>query len=183
MKPTRCSLLLTSLAPLYLRTAIAGLSPKNLTLNPLQQFQQFPLSSHSSNSTTMTRLAPVISISHGGGPMPILGDPSHAAIVQSLKTRVPQILKLGTPEEPRAIVLITAHWSTDKVTISSGKKHELYYDYYGFPDAAYSLKYDAPGSPEVADLVKKALADGGLTSKKDGTRGELSLELYASGTS
>lgn len=119
----------------------------------------------------MTRLAPVISISHGGGPMPILGDPSQAAIAHSLKTRVPQILKLGTPEQPRAIVLVTAHWSTDKVAISSGNKHELYYDYYGFPDEAYSLKYDAPGSPEVAEMVRRELEKAGLQSKKDGTRG------------
>jgi len=160
-----------------LRTVSAELSLKNLTLNPLHGLQQLPLAFYSSGSVTnMTRLAPVISISHGGGPMPILGDPSQAAITHSLKTRVPQILKLGTPEEPRAIVLVTAHWSTEKVAISSGKRHELYYDYSGFPDEAYSLKYDAPGSPEVAEMVRRALEESGLGSKKDGTRG-MSLSL------
>jgi hypothetical protein len=43
-------------------------------------------------STNMTRGA-VISLSHGGGPMPVLGDPGHADIVKSLKTRVPEILR------------------------------------------------------------------------------------------
>lgn len=119
----------------------------------------------------MTRLAPVISISHGGGPMPVLGDAGHTALVKSLRTRVPQILKIGTPEEPRAIVLVTAHWSTNVPTVSSGGKHELYYDYYGFPKEAYQLKYDAPGSPEVAGLVKKALNGEGLECKEDGKRG------------
>jgi aromatic ring-opening dioxygenase catalytic subunit (LigB family) len=120
----------------------------------------------------MTRLAPVISISHGGGPMPILGDPGHGAIIKSLKTRVPQILKLGTDEEPRAIVLVTAHWSTNVPTISNGAKHELLYDYYGFPPESYQLKYNAPGSPEVAELVEKALKEEGLQVKKDPKRGE-----------
>ena len=97
----------------------------------------------------MTR-APVICISHGGGPLPVLGDPMQKDIVKSLQTRVPELLKLGTPEAPRAIVIVTAHWSERNPTISSGSKHSLFYDYYGFPPESYKLKYDAPGSPEVA---------------------------------
>lgn len=103
--------------------------------------------------------------------MPILGDPNHAAITESLKTKVPQILKLGTPEQPKAIVLVTAHWSTNKVTISSGSKHKLLYDYYGFPPEAYKLKHDAPGSPEVAGLVEKALKEAGVKCETDAERG------------
>ncbi|KAF2469769.1 Extradiol aromatic ring-opening dioxygenase [Lindgomyces ingoldianus] len=122
-------------------------------------------------SASSPHLAPVISISHGGGPMPILGDPSHAAIVKSLRTRVPEILKLGTPEQPQAIVLVTAHWSTKVPTISCSEKHELLYDYYGFPDEAYALKYDAPGSKEVAGLVEGVLKERGLESKMDDRRG------------
>ncbi|OAG01279.1 Extradiol aromatic ring-opening dioxygenase [Paraphaeosphaeria sporulosa] len=119
----------------------------------------------------MTRRAPVISISHGGGPMPLLGDPSQAALTHSMKTKVPKILKLGTADAPRAIILVTAHWSEDVVGISSAEKHELYYDYYGFPDEAYKLKYDAPGSPEVAELVRRQLEEAGIKSKNDGKRG------------
>ena len=104
--------------------------------------------------------------------MPLLGDPSHAAITKSLKTKVPQILKLGTPDAPKAIVLVTAHWSTDKVTISSGSKHDLLYDYYGFPPESYQIKHDAPGSPEVAGLVEKALKEAGVECEKDAERGE-----------
>lgn len=173
MRLTRPSFLLTQLLfnlhrP---RSASAELSWTNFSLNPLRGLQQFPLSFYSTKMANMTRRAPVISISHGGGPMPLLGDPSQAKITHSLKTRVPEILKLGTPEQPKAIVLVTAHWSTDKPTISSGEKHELYYDYYGFPDEAYSLKYDAPGSPEVAELVKRSLEEAGLQGRMDGSRG------------
>ena len=119
----------------------------------------------------MTRIAPVISLSHGGGPMPLLGDPSHKEITNSLKTKVPKILKLGTSEAPKAIVLVTAHWSTSKVTISSGSKHGLLYDYYGFPPESYEIKHDAPGSPEVAGLVEKALKEAGVECEKDAERG------------
>ena len=109
--------------------------------------------------------------------MPLLGDPGHAAITKSLKTKVPKILKLGTPDAPKAIILVTAHWSTNKVTISSGSKHGLLYDYYGFPPESYGIKHDAPGSPEVAEEVAKALKEAGVECEKDPERGM--LKVYA----
>ncbi|KAK8211267.1 extradiol ring-cleavage dioxygenase [Phyllosticta citricarpa] len=123
-----------------------------------------------SNQTTPA-MAPVICVSHGGGPMPILGDPSHTALVKSMREKVPEILKLGTAEAPRAIVLVTAHWSTTKPTISSAKKHGLLYDYYGFPPESYQIKYDAPGSPEVAKEVAEAFENVGLLPEFDEERG------------
>lgn len=168
MKPFhRASSLITSLLGIQRTSAQQPSSSSNATINPLRGVEQLPISSYAGN---MTRIAPVISVSHGGGPMPLLGDPSHEAITKSLKTRVPKILKLGTPEAPKAIVLVTAHWSTTKVTVSSGPKHELLYDYYGFPPESYQVKHDAPGSPEVADQVVKALSEAGIECEKDPKR-------------
>jgi aromatic ring-opening dioxygenase catalytic subunit (LigB family) len=105
--------------------------------------------------------------------MPILGDPGHKDIIRSLKTRVPDILKLNNLEErPRAIVIVTAHWSEKNPTISNGKKHKLYYDYGGFPPESYKLKYDAPGSPEVAKEVGEVFAKAGLKPEYDEDRGK-----------
>src|SRR5208282_1970252 len=115
--------------------------------------------------------APVISIAHGGGPLPLMNHPSHTHLVESLKTKVPKILRLGTPEAPRAIVIITAHWEEKTPTISSAAKNPLYYDYYGSPPETYNLQYDAPGSPEIAQEVYDALAQAGLQPKLDNTRG------------
>lgn len=103
--------------------------------------------------------------------MPVLGDPSHKDIVYSLKNRVPKILKLNTPEAPRAIVVVTAHWSTRTPTISSAPSHQLYYDYGGFPPESYRLKYPAPGSPEIAQEVHAALSREGLSPVLDAKRG------------
>lgn len=103
--------------------------------------------------------------------MPVLGDPGHESIIYSLKNRVPKLLKLGTPEQPRAIVVVTAHWSTDKPTISSGASHKLLYDYYGFPRESYALKYPAAGSPEIARELRDALANEGLAADLDDERG------------
>ncbi|RFU34754.1 hypothetical protein B7463_g1538, partial [Scytalidium lignicola] len=118
----------------------------------------------------MTRAAS-IAITHGGGPMPVLGDPSQKAIIKSLKERIPALLRLGTKEAPRAIVVVTAHWLEKNPTISNAEKHELLFDYYGFPPQSYTFKYDAPGSPQVATEVFNALKSEGFTPEYDDTRG------------
>lgn len=103
--------------------------------------------------------------------MPILGDPGHKSLVQSLRKRVPRVLKLDTPDAPHAIVVVTAHWSTAQPTISVGATHDLLYGYSGFPPEAYNLRYPAPGSPEVAKQVKEALDGVGFETVEDKERG------------
>ncbi|SPO02929.1 uncharacterized protein DNG_05607 [Cephalotrichum gorgonifer] len=114
--------------------------------------------------------APVIALSHGGGPMPLMNDPNHKDITASLRNRVPRLLGLNTPSAPRAIVLVTAHWSTGNPTITSSSSPSLLYDYYGFPPETYKLKYPAPGSPSVADEVKRAMEAQGLRPSLDPKR-------------
>lgn len=106
------------------------------------------------------------------GPLPVIGGPGHEDIVHSLKTRVPKILKLGTPEAPRAIICVTAHWSENQPAISSADHHDLYYDYGGLPNEAYRLKYNAPGSSAIAHDVKKVLMEEGLAPVLNRSRGE-----------
>ena len=77
-----------------------------------------------------------IAICHGGGPLPVMDHPGSAEISKSLRIKVPKLLRLGTPDAPSVIVAVTAHWSERKQTISNGKRHTLYYDYYGFPPEA-----------------------------------------------
>jgi len=103
--------------------------------------------------------------------MPLMGDPGHVNLIKSMTERVPKILGLGTANAPRAIVLVTAHWDEKKPTISNGSKHKLFYDYYGFPPETYKLKYDAPGSPEVAKEVYDLLEKAGLSPEMDSERG------------
>lgn len=125
-------------------------------------------------SYNMTRTA-VVALSHGGGPMPVLGDPDSAQLAGSMRTRVPTILGLneakGSERRPKAILLVTAHWSTTRPSISSAAMHPLLYDYSGFPEESYSLRYDAPGSPEVARRVAELLRAGGFDPQLDERRG------------
>lgn len=103
--------------------------------------------------------------------MPVLNDPGHKELIKSMRERVPKILNLNTPNAPRAIVLVTAHWIESVPTISNGKTHSLLYDYGGFPREAYALKYPAPGSPEVAEEVFGVLKEAGFKPEMDAKRG------------
>ena len=107
----------------------------------------------------------VLYIPHGGGPLPLLGHPGHQDLVDFLFEITP---KLG---QPSAIVVISAHWEAPVVTITSGKSPQLIYDYYGFPEEAYKIKYPAPGAPELAKQIFHLLKQDGIEAKLDEQRG------------
>ncbi|CAF0909959.1 unnamed protein product [Didymodactylos carnosus] len=114
----------------------------------------------------MSNRAVSMFIPHGGGPMPLLNDPGHRAIIEFLTGKARTLLGL-----PKAIILVTAHWEEHVPTISSAENHSLLYDYSGFPREAYHVKYPAKGSPSVAEQVKLALNKQGFHAKLDNRRG------------
>jgi len=97
--------------------------------------------------------------------MPVMGDPSHATLVDHLQ-RTEQ--RLG---RPKAIVVVSAHWECANPTITSGAAPELIYDYGGFPDEMYRLQYPAPGAPQLAERIAGLLSDAGLDPRLDPDRG------------
>ncbi|MEZ5537798.1 MAG: class III extradiol ring-cleavage dioxygenase [Thiolinea sp.] len=107
----------------------------------------------------------VLYLSHGGGPMPLLGDPGHREMVSRLKEIAAEIPR------PDAIIMISAHWETDVATVTTGANPELIYDYYGFPAESYTIKYPAPGEPALAEHIKQALQTAGISVKTDAQRG------------
>lgn len=110
-------------------------------------------------------LAPVLFIPHGGGPLPLLGETSHRELVSFLKEIA------NTLGRPSAILVISAHWEENLVTITSGENPSLIYDYSGFPDAAYKIQYPAPGDPVLAGKLSRLLQAGGIKARLDDQRG------------
>ena len=96
----------------------------------------------------------IIYFSHGGGPMPLLGDLSHEQMVRFMKELPEKI------EPPDAILVFSAHWEESIVTIQSNPQPQLVYDYYGFPKEAYAIEYPCKGNEvlarEIGDLLEKA---------------------------
>jgi 4,5-DOPA dioxygenase extradiol len=104
-------------------------------------------------------------ISHGGGPMPLLGDKGHVEMIQKLKQIRTMI------EKPSAILLISAHWEESVATVTTAKAPSLLYDYHGFPEEAYNISYPAKGEPQLAEAVQNALSSAGIPVQSDENRG------------
>ena len=107
----------------------------------------------------------VVYFSHGGGPLPILGDPGHQAMVDFM-TRLPEQLR-----RPEAVVVVSAHWEESAATLTGAAQPPMFYDYYGFPREAYEIKYPAPGSPPLAERIAGLLAGAGIPARVDRQRG------------
>ena len=135
---------------------------------------------------------PVLCVPHGGGPMPLLGDDSQRSLTNWLSSAAK-----GFPR-PQSILTVSAHWEViaqdppcmqghricprrcttpgmllqeKQPTVTSSAHPSLIYDYYGFPSEAYSIKYDAPGSPQLAGRVQDLLHSAGLSCTLDSKRG------------
>ena len=107
----------------------------------------------------------VLYISHGGGPLPLLGDASHLAMIEFLRA-LP-----ATLHRPEAILVISAHWEEKVATVQGALKPDMLYDYYGFPPEAYTFTYPASGNPPLADKIVGSLKECGISARIDSQRG------------
>ncbi len=109
--------------------------------------------------------APVLYVPHGGGPMPLLGDPAHHALVKYMQSLQVEL------QQAKAILVVTAHWETQDPAITAQQNPDLVYDYYGFPPEAYQIQYPASGSPELAKAIAELLKEKGFSPQLETQRG------------
>jgi 4,5-DOPA dioxygenase extradiol len=91
----------------------------------------------------MTRM-PVLYLSHGAPP---LAD-------DALWTRQLARWSAELPK-PEAVLMVSAHWEEAPLSIGATRRVPLVYDFWGFPEHYYSVRYDAPGAPELAADLRK----------------------------
>jgi 4,5-DOPA dioxygenase extradiol len=104
---------------------------------------------------------PVLFISHGS-PMLALEEEPTTLFLRHLSGQFPK---------PDAIVVASAHWETSDPFITGTAQPETIYDFYGFPEALYELRYPAPGNPELAKRIKTLLTNAGFNTTIDPVRG------------
>lgn len=111
---------------------------------------------------------PVFFLSHGGGPWPYVEEMRlRFAHTEAEFKKLPATL----PAKPKAILVITGHWQEHQFTVSTAEHPPTEYDYYGFPEHTYYVKYPAPGSPALAGRVRALLGDAGMECAEDEGRG------------
>lgn len=125
---------------------------------------------------TSTKKQPVVFLSHGGGPsfflsakkIPMLkGLDKDSTAAEYLR----EMAKKEGLDSHKAILVVSAHWEEPVITVQTTPKPDLYFDYYGFPDETYKLKWLATGAPDLANQTRDLLESKGIKCQMDSERG------------
>lgn len=104
---------------------------------------------------------PSLFVPHGAPDLPISGHPA-AVFLKSLSDYV------GRPD---GIVIISAHWCTQGVRLTSAPELKTIHDFSGFPSALYELHYPARSAPDLVRTVTGTLEAAGVSVQHDVKRG------------
>jgi len=104
---------------------------------------------------------PSLFISHGAPTFAL--EPGRAGLtLRALGSALPR---------PSAVLVISPHWHTAGLEVTTHPRPPTLYDFSGFPDALYELHYPAPGAPEIAEQVLAGLTWADLPAHANPTRG------------
>ena len=92
---------------------------------------------------------PALYIGHGA-PM-LLDDPLWTSQLRGVAANLPK---------PKAILIVSAHWESEPVTLSSpNAATPLVYDFGGFDPKYYRMTYETPDASELTEMVAKLMPD------------------------
>ena len=86
---------------------------------------------------------PVLFVGHGS-PMNVIETNDFTKSLTELGRNIPR---------PEAIMVISAHWLTEGTYVTCMDNPRTIYDFYGFPEELYKVKYPAPGASSYAKSV------------------------------
>ncbi len=86
----------------------------------------------------------------GHGAPPLVDDPVWPGQLAAWAQGLPR---------PKAILVVSAHWESAPLTLGATTTVPLVYDFGGFPEHYYRVRYEAPGAPELAARVRALMPD------------------------
>ncbi|MDH6226494.1 4,5-DOPA dioxygenase extradiol [Streptomyces sp. MJP52] len=89
---------------------------------------------------------PALYLSHGAPPL--ADDPVWPGELAAWSASLPR---------PKAVLVVSAHWEEAPLALAATATVPLVYDFWGFPERYYQVRYAAPGAPELAESVRKLL--------------------------
>ncbi|GAA4993864.1 class III extradiol ring-cleavage dioxygenase [Kitasatospora paranensis] len=101
-------------------------------------------------STAAPGRMPALYLSHGAPPL--ADDPVWPGQLAAWSADLPR---------PTAILMVSAHWEEAPLAIGATTPLPLVYDFWGFPEHYYRVRYAAPGAPGLAENVRKLLRTAG----------------------
>jgi aromatic ring-opening dioxygenase catalytic subunit (LigB family) len=114
---------------------------------------------------------PTFFIPHGAGPCFFMEWTRGPADTWDKTAAWLKSLIADLPERPKAILVVSGHWEEPIFTVGSAAAPPMLFDYYGFPEATYRLRFDAPGSPALAERTRELLGGAGHATAEDVSRG------------
>jgi len=96
-------------------------------------------------------MIPSAFISHGA-PDRILGRSAAKDFIENFSTLI---------EKPKAILVVSAHWMSRKITLTDTGKHQTIYDFGGFDPVLSQIVYSAEQPEWLTTLVEKCLTNHG----------------------
>jgi 4,5-DOPA dioxygenase extradiol len=98
--------------------------------------------------TPQSSRLPALYLGHGAPPL--VDDPVWSRELSTWGQRL---------SRPTAILVVSAHWESAPLTIGATTTVPLVYDFYGFPKRYYDITYQSPGAPDIAERVRRLVAD------------------------
>ncbi len=74
-------------------------------------------------------------------------------------------------ERPRAVVVVSPHWTTRDVRVTGALRPETIHDFGGFDRRLYDMAYPAEGDPALAQRIAALLSQAGWPAQVDPQRG------------
>jgi 4,5-DOPA dioxygenase extradiol len=109
----------------------------------------------------VTASLPTFFLSHGAPTLAL--DPGETgAFWERLAAALPR---------PKAVLCVSAHWTTAEPEVSAPARNDTIHDFYGFPEPLYRISYPAPGAPALAGRVGDLLKSAAIAVRTDGARG------------